>query len=95
MIVNNYGSNIGTQNNVETAAAPAAVVTLLQQASSALATDSTLAPAERASAQAAVAAAAREVSEGRSSKETLFKSLGALAGIGSIASLILKVIDLI
>ena len=94
MIVNNYGSNIGTQNNVEIASATASAVTLLQQASTALATDSTLTPAERAAAQAAIAVATREVSEGRSSRERLFKSLGALTGMGSIAGLISKVIDL-
>ncbi|WP_398314307.1 hypothetical protein [Zoogloea sp.] len=93
MIVNNYGSNISTQNNIEISTSSAAAVSLFQQMVSELDSDPNLSPAARSSAQAVVTEATRSINEGSATRETVLKSLGALAGIGSIAGLVSKVID--
>lgn len=94
MIVNNHGSNISTQNNIEISANDGAAIKLLQQISGTLTSDHTLGPSQRAAAEEAVAKTSRELSEGTATRQTLLSSLGALAGIGSVAGLVSKLIDL-
>lgn len=94
MIVNSIQCTIGTQNNTEITNENNAAINLLQQIYTAVSADQTLSHATKVEAQTAISSTARDLSVKKPSKDSLIKSLAALTGIGSVANLLSKLLDL-
>lgn len=94
MIINNIESTIGVQNFIEVAAGNEQAAELLRQISVIADVDSTLSDSTRQAIQKSVSEATKHLQANNPSRELLSKSLEAIKGVGSIAGLVSKFLDL-